>query len=185
MYLTTDRLILREFEESDWRAVLAYQADPEYLRYYQWSERTAKDVRTFVHRFIASQKDKPRTKYQLAVVLAEEEHLIGTCCIRLETADARVGELGYETAPSYWDLGYATEAADTMLTFAFRELRVHRVWASCLLENVTSVRVLEKLGLRQEGKLRDSRWMKGRWWDTVLYGILEDEWETSAGWVGQ
>jgi ribosomal-protein-alanine N-acetyltransferase len=47
--LGTERLMLREFEEDDWRAVLAYQADPHYLRYYAWSERDTAAVRQFVY----------------------------------------------------------------------------------------------------------------------------------------
>jgi RimJ/RimL family protein N-acetyltransferase len=44
---------------------------------------------------------------------------------------------------------------------------------------VGSARVLEKLGMRQEGRLRENEYYKGRWWDTLLYAILEDEWEAN------
>ena len=43
MILTTERLILRDFVESDWEAVLAYEQNPLYLRYYEWTERTPED----------------------------------------------------------------------------------------------------------------------------------------------
>ena len=55
MELTTERLILREYRESDWPDVLAYQSDPRYLRYYEWTERTPEAVQEFVQMFLAQQ----------------------------------------------------------------------------------------------------------------------------------
>ena len=51
--------MLREFEHEDWRAVLAYQSDPRYLRHYAWSQRDEAAVREFVGRFVAGQADEP------------------------------------------------------------------------------------------------------------------------------
>jgi ribosomal-protein-alanine N-acetyltransferase len=178
MIITTKRLVLREFEEQDWSSVLAYQSDPRYLRYYDWSERTEKDVRAFVHMFIAQRETEPRTKFQLAITLASNGQLIGNCGIRKKTPDAQEADIGYELDPRYWGYGYATEAVRTMLAFGFRELALHRIWAWCIAENVASTHVLEKIGMRQEGHLRQNEWMQGRWWDTLLYAILEHEWET-------
>ena len=176
MKLTTDRLLLREFAGDDWPAVLAYQSDPRYLQYYSWTERTAKEVQAFVQRFIDWQEEEPRTKFQLAVILRAERRLIGSCGIRTGEAKVRKADLGYEIAPPYWGQGYATEAARAVVAFGFRELRLHRIWASCLAENVASARVLEKLGMQREAVLREDQWMKGRWWNTLVYGILEHEW---------
>jgi RimJ/RimL family protein N-acetyltransferase len=177
MILTTRRLALREFVEDDWRSVLTYQSDPRYLRYYPWTQRTAEDVQAFVQQFIAWETEHPRTKFQLAVVAVAQAQLIGTCGIRKEHADALEAELGYEIAPSFWGRGYATEAAQAMLTFGFEDLHLHSIWASCIAKNAASARVLEKLGMRREGTLREHRWMKGRWWDTLFFGILDHEWE--------
>jgi len=175
MQITTERLLLREFVESDWPAVLAYQSDPRYLRFYSWEQRMEEEVRGFVQQFIARQQEQPRCKFQLAIVLAEGE-LIGNCGIRLQKVESRQGELGYELAPSWWGHGYATEAARAMLTFGFQELSLHRIWASCVARNTASARVLERLGMHREGRLREQEWFKGRWWDTLVYGILEQEW---------
>lgn len=168
MIITTERLILREFVEDDWPAVLAYQADPRYLRYYPWTGRTEAEVRAFVQMFLDQQQAQPRTKFQLAVTLREGGQLIGNCGIRKETPEAREADIGYEFAPEYWGQGYATEAARAMVAFGFEELKVHRIWSWCIAENVGSARVLEKLGMQREGRLRENEWFKGRWWDTCL-----------------
>jgi len=173
--LATERLLLREFAEEDWARVLAYQSDPRYLRFYEWETRTSDDARAFVGMFLGWQHEQPRRRWQLAVTLRDSGLLIGNCGIRQAHADVRCAELGYELDPAYWGQGYATEAARAMLAFAFGELGMHRVQAEVIAENTASARVLEKLGFRIEGRLRENQWFKGRRWDTLLYGLVEDE----------
>ncbi len=176
MQLATARLTLRDFTADDWPAVLAYQRDPRYLRYYEWTERTPEDVRAFVGLFLAQQQERPRLRFQPAIVLTATGELIGNCGVRRSSAGSPVAELGYEIAPDRWGHGYATEAARAMLTFAFDELRVHRVAAWCVADNAGSIRVLQKLGMRREGHLRETEQYKGRWWDTLVFALLEPEW---------
>ena len=176
MQLTTDRLILREFVETDWPAVLAYQRDPRYLRYTHWIDRSPQEVRQFVQMFISQQYAQPRTKFQFAVVLKDNQRLIGNCGIRLKSVDAHEADIGYELASDQWGHGYATEAARAIVQFGFAELKVHRIRAWCVADNTASAHVLEKIGLKLEGRLRDKEYFKGRWWDTLLYAILADEW---------
>jgi RimJ/RimL family protein N-acetyltransferase len=174
--LTTERLILREVQLADWPVVLNYQQQPDYLRYYPWRYRTPQAVQEFLNLFIEWQQEEPRTKFQLAVTLPHTGQLIGLCGIRKRYPQAHEAEVGYEIDPGWWGRGYATEAALAMVNFAFANLGIHRVWASCISENGASVRVLEKTGLLCEGRLRENRWMKGRWWDSLIYAILEPEW---------
>ena len=177
MILTTERLLLREFLESDWQAVLAYQSNPLYLRYYAWTERTPEEVRQFVQMFLDQQQQDPRLKFQLAVVLKSTGQLIGSCGIRMRLPDAYEADIGYELNPQHWGQGYATEAARAIVQFGFTELGLHRIWSWCIADNVGSARVLEKLGMQLEGRLRENEYFKGRWWDTLLYAILDREWK--------
>ena len=176
MELTTERLILREFNSSDWPDVLAYQSDPLYLRYTDWTERTPEAVQQFVQMFLAQQHEKPRTKFQLAITLESNNQLIGNCGIRMASADAHEADIGYELSPLHWGRGYATEAARAIVQFGFTELHLHRIGSWCIADNVDSARVLEKLGMRPEGRLREKEHFKGRWWDTLLFAMLDYEW---------
>jgi [ribosomal protein S5]-alanine N-acetyltransferase len=178
MHLETPRLHLREITAEDWPTVLAYQSDPCYLRYYAWTERAAADVQRFIQELVALNHEQPRRNFHFGVVLRGEGRLIGLANLRRRTADDRQADIGYELAPAHWGHGYATEAARELLRFGFRELRVHRIWATCNAENAASSRVLTKLGMLPEGRLRETDWFKGRWWDTLVYGILEQEWKT-------
>ena len=177
MKLESERLALREFVKEDWQRVLEYQSDPLYLRFYEWAERTPEAVQKFIDMFLDNQKQEPRTKFQMAVTLKSNNLLIGNCGVRLDTIDAHQADIGYELDPKYWNNGYATEAAHAIVDFGFSRFGVHRIWSWCIADNVGSAHVLEKLGMRLEGHLRENEFYKGRWWDTLMYAILADEWK--------
>ncbi len=156
--------------------VLTYQSNPLYLRYYEWTERTPESVREFTQMFLDQQQEVPRRKFQLAITLKTSGELIGNCGIRMRSVDAHEADIGYELDPRHWGQGYATEAARAMMVFGFTHFHLHRIWSWCIADNVGSAHVLEKLGMRQEGRLRENEYYKGRWWDTLMYAVLEDEW---------
>ena len=180
MNLVTERLGLREFVEQDWAAVLAYQQDPRYLRYYPWLHRTEADARAFVEMFLGWQKETPRRRFQLAITLKVGGGLIGNCGIRRKPENDWEADIGYELAPTQWGNGYATEAARALVDYGFEELRLDRISSWCIADNTASARVLERLGFRQEGRLRSNEYFKGRWWDTLVFALLRDEWERQA-----
>ncbi len=178
MIITTERLVLREFVEEDWPPVLAYQRNPLYLRYYEWTEdRTAEQARDFIRMFLVQQQQVPRIKFQLAITLRSTGQLIGNCGVRLAQVGAHQADIGYELDPLYWGQGYASEAARAMLDFGFTQLKVHKIWSWCIADNTASAHVLEKLGMQLEGRLRANEYFKGRWWDTLMYGLLDREWQ--------
>jgi RimJ/RimL family protein N-acetyltransferase len=102
--------------------------------------------------------------------------LIGNCGIRRKPENEWEADIGYDLAPEFWGQGFATEAARAMAEFGFQELGVRRISSWCIADNIASSRVLEKAGLRAEGRLRGNEYFKGRWWDTLLYGMLREEW---------
>lgn len=176
MQLETDRLLLRELTPDDWPAVWEYQRDPRYLRFYPGDDRSPEEARAFVDMLCGFQSEQPRTKFQLAIVRRADGLLLGNCGVRVRDAGARRGDIGYELDPRHWGAGYATEAARAMLDHGFATLKLHRIDATCVAENEASARVLARLGLRQEARLRDTDWIGGRWHDTLIWAIFEDEW---------
>ena len=180
MRIVTDRLVLREFVTDDWPAVLAYQRDARYLQFYPWTGRPEAEVRDFVQMFVDQQTERPRRKFQLAITLLDGGRLIGNCGIRRKQENEWEADIGYELAPEHWGRGYATEAALAVVNFGFKELKLHRISSWCIADNTASAKVLERVGLRPEGRLRENEYFKGRWWDTLLYGLLESEWRASA-----
>ena len=177
MKLETERLILRDFIRADWERVLEYQSDPLYLRYHRRSEPTPESAKEFVGWFLAQQQQEPRIKFQLAITLKSNNLMIGNCGVRMDKFGAVEADIGYELDSKYWNHGYASEAAHAMMDFGFSDFRVHRIWATCVAENTQSAHVLEKLGMKLEGKFRENRFYKNRWWDSLMYAILANEWE--------
>ena len=88
---------------------------------------------------------------------------------------AHAAYVGYYVLPDYWGNGYASEAAQLLVAYAFDELNAHRVEASAQADNPSSNRVLEKFGFQQEGTRRDSYYKQGEYNDIMLWSLLEDE----------
>jgi len=185
MVLATERLLLREFVPGDWHTVLSYQLDPLYLRYYEWTERTPEDVQEFVQGFIWQQQACPRAKYQFAICSRASGLLIGNGGIRLVKPDDLQAEIGFELGPLHWGQGFATEAAQALIRFGFEDLHLHRIWARCVADNSRSANVLGKASMRLEARLRESEHFKGRFWDTLMFGILDFEWRERSCSLGR
>ena len=180
MHITTERLLLREFAQDDWRAVLDYQRDPRYLQFYPWRDRTVADVRAFVQMFLDWQVESPRGRFQLAITRRSDNRLIGNCGIRCNPDDHAEAELGYELNPDHWGHGFATEAAGAMVDFALRQLGLQQVTSCCIADNTASARVLERLGFRMTRRLHSAEYFKGRWWDTLHYVLTAGEWQHAS-----
>jgi RimJ/RimL family protein N-acetyltransferase len=96
--------------------------------------------------------------------------------VRKKSAGATEGDMGCELSPEHWNLGYATEATRAMLAFGFEQLGLHRISASTMSANTGAWRVLEKLGMKREGELRETTLLADGWANSVIYGLLEHEW---------
>ncbi len=161
MMLVTERLLLRDYEPSDWQALYESTSDPEVVRYRLNATKTAEQVRDFVQRAITKAKHQPRQCYELAVLLRADNQLIGECELtrenfhHVEQFDGSQARIGYALNPQYWGQGYATETARALLTFGFEKLGLHRIYAPCVPGNAASARVLEKSGMRAEGHFRE------------------------------
>lgn len=174
--LVTERLVLRDFEPADWPSVHSYASDLEVVRYMPWGPNTEEDSRSFVQSAIQRARDEPRRDFVLAVTLKADGRLIGGCGVNVSNPDDRGGWIGYCLNQLFWRCGYGTEVAGALIAFGFEQLRLHRIFATCDPENVGSVRVLEKVGMRREGHYREHKWVKGRWCDTFVFAILDHEW---------
>ena len=179
MQIITERLRLRDFAPDDWRAVLDYQRDPRYLRYYPWTDRTEDDARDFVRMFLDWQDERPRRRFQLAIERLCDGRLIGNCGIRRNSENDHQAEIGYELNPNCWGQGYATEAAAAMAQLGYDHLGLQRITSWCIAENAASARVLERLGFRPEERLPQAEYFKGRWWDTLTFSLTADEWQSN------
>jgi [ribosomal protein S5]-alanine N-acetyltransferase len=140
---------------------------------------TREQSETLLAELIGEVIDGSSVAHTRAICDPNTGELIGLCGICSITASEQ-GELWYLLRPQLWGHGAATEAARQILRFGFEELKLHRIWATCLPENPASLRVLEKLGMRQEGFQKSSLKIHGVWKDCFLYAMLDDEWRGAA-----
>jgi RimJ/RimL family protein N-acetyltransferase len=177
--LRTERLLLREFTQGDFDDVHAYAIDPDVVRYMDWGPNTLDDTQAALDRWFAAQSCWPRADVNLAVEHVADGLVIGS--IRLSVTDeaARTGDIGYSFASAYWRQGIGTEAARAMVAVGFEVLGLHRIWAECDTRNAGSYGIMEKLGMRREGHLRQNKRARDGWRDSYLYAILADEWSAA------
>lgn len=179
--LSTDRLVLRPFKESDVDAVHSYGGNPDNVKYMVWGPNSKEDTKNFIQDTIKKWDMDPILNYDFAIVLKDTDKLIGGCGIYLNES-RNEGMLGWILHKEYWKQGYMPEVATELLRFGFEELKVHRLYATCNTENYGSYRVMEKVGMRREAHFIKNRYGRvcddKQWYSEYHYGILEEEWGT-------
>ena len=175
--LTTERLILRPFELEDAPDVTRLVndrriADTTINIPHPYEESIAL-AWIGTHAEVAERGDG----LTLAVTERQSQAIVGAVGLSISRAHRR-GELGYWVAVDHWRRGYATEASEAMLDYAFGALDLIRVVAHCLTRNPGSWRVMEKLGMQREGHMRQHIIKLDVPEDIWLYGILREEWRS-------
>ena len=127
------------------------------MRYMDWGPNTVEETKNFIQRAVVHQKEKSRGDYDLAAVLKSKDVIVGGCRIHISSPDNREGCIGYVFNHNFWGQGYATETAKALLKFGFEWLNLHRIFATCSPANVASACVLEKIGMKCEGRLREHK----------------------------
>ncbi|MDD3368534.1 MAG: GNAT family N-acetyltransferase [Lachnospiraceae bacterium] len=147
--LCTERLFLRPFRESDWRAVFdCWESDPEVAKYMFWTSHNDPEKTKEWIAFELGQDEKDDW-YRFALELKETGELIGTGLIYYEE-EVSCWEIGYNLGQKYWRQGYVTEAMQEILDFVREKLGIHEVVGRYAKENPASGHVMEKLGFQYE-----------------------------------
>jgi RimJ/RimL family protein N-acetyltransferase len=116
------------------------------------------------------------TGIRLAVDRVSDATFLGWCGLTRWNPDYRSLSMGYCFDRAAWGQGYATEAARSVIQWAFDSLDANRLQAETDTRNVASARVLEKLGFIREGTLREDCAVNGEVSDSWVYGLIRREW---------
>lgn len=152
--LTTQRLVLRPYREEDAADVRRVAGDREI------ADTTLRIPHPYEERdavaFIARQQDNfaAGRSVQFAMTSAVDGELLGGIGLTIDP-DHASAELGYYVAVPHWGKGYASEAATAVIAFAFEVKHLNRVHAHHMTRNPASGRILQKIGMRHEGTLRE------------------------------
>ncbi len=175
--LRSDLVVVREVEQGDAEAAFAWGSDPEYFAYLPFEPvQTMDQEHAFVDEVIRAARTTPRRGYHLAVTVAATAEMVGLVDLRITSVRHRSAELGFGLRKDARGQGLATEAAELVVDFGFRVLGLHRITAGHHPDNVASGRLLERLGMKREGRLRENLLSHGTWRDSIVYSVLEHEW---------
>jgi RimJ/RimL family protein N-acetyltransferase len=178
--LESERLIVRPVEETDLQALMLVNGNDEatrFLPYASW--RSLADARAWFERM--SSMGTRGESIQYVLIDKSSGLAIGTCLLfRYEESSGRA-ELGYVLGRTHWGRGIMREALVAVIGCAFGAYGLRRLEAEVDPLNRASGRLLEGLGFTREGQLR-KRWVdKGAAHDTLIYGLLNDEWDLCPG----
>ena len=175
--METERLVLRPFEEGDFDALYEIHADEANARWLYNEARSRGEAADLLGRKIAGAVIRAEGDWLSAAAVDKEAGTVVADVSLLWASELhRQGEIGFIVHPAHHGRGYATEAAEPLLAFAFETMKLHRVYGRLEPRNVGSGRVLEKLGMRPEAHLVENEWVKGEWQSEAIYALLESEW---------
>jgi ribosomal-protein-alanine N-acetyltransferase len=172
------RIRLREFDGGDVDALHRVYGDVEATRYLSFEPRSRHDVELLVKRIVADSHADPRTEYALAVEELESGDVIGMA--RLALGEWQSGQVGFALRPDRWRLGLGTEAVQALLDLGFGELGLHRIWGARSPVNQASARLMTRIGMVEEGRVRHHVFVRGGWRDSVVHSVLESEWRRGS-----
>lgn len=194
MIYKSERLIFREFTEADFKLYYLLFSNEQVMKY-AWMDRFCceEDGMQYFKKTLENNITiDNRPAYEFAVFLhtdnptntslsneVKEAKFVGFAAVEIHKQNlfGGWGEIGYFLLPEFWGLGYASEIANKLIEISFKQLKLHRVDASCNYNNLKSERIMKKVGMVREGELRKVRFKDGRWDNELRYSILIDEWK--------
>lgn len=171
--ITTDRLHLRLFEKSDAETVTKLCDNYNIYRstltlpYPYTLECAVSWIEHHLNNFLADKL------YEFAICDRQTGALYGAIALS-NNQRYEHGELGYWIGEEFWGKGYATEASRALLDFAFDVKTYHKVYARYFASNPASGRVMEKIGMVQEGILIDHIKKENQYEDLIHYGVVRN-----------
>ncbi|MDX1611925.1 MAG: GNAT family N-acetyltransferase [Candidatus Thermoplasmatota archaeon] len=178
--LEGERVDLRGLRDEDLDALVAAANHDEIAR---WTHLPHPYTREHAANFIAYAQEKLRLgrEFHLAIVERESNQLIGMVGLTDIDAESERAEVAYWLAPESWGRGLASEALFLATEAAFTHMGLTRLYAFVLDGNTASIRMLERFGFHEEGRLRWHTKRDGRWMDKVWFGLLREEWNRRTG----
>lgn len=179
--ITTLRLRLSRLAADDAPALFEYRSDPEVCRYQSFEPGSLADAEAFIAGLQPNEFDTAGTWFQFAIRHRESGQVIGDIGAHFMTDDPRQVEIGFTMSPQFQRQGLGTEAVSGLLGFLLGDCGKHRVFASVDPRNESSVKLLRRVGMREEAHFRKSLWFKGGWVDDMIFAILDSEWPYNSG----
>ena len=177
--LEGERVRLRAHRDDDVARMFAVYSDPAVMRYWSRAPMTDEaEARRHVDEIRANVPTGLMLQWGLA--RRSDDVVLGHVSLfSLDAVQARA-EIGYALGSAHWRQGYAREALELLLAHAFGTLGLRRLEADVDPRNRASTTLLERLGFRHEGTLRERWFVQGELQDSAMYGLLARDWRAPA-----
>lgn len=177
----TERLRLRPFVETDLDAMAAYRGDAEVCRFLPFEPQSPADIRGRIGHLIGNTNlEGERGGVVLVIERVSDGPVVGDLVLFHLDPQAGSAEIGWVVSPAASGRGLATEAVRALVDTAFRVYGLRRLTARIDPENVRSVALAERLGMRREAHFVENEWFKGRWSDELRFALLSREWTPAS-----
>lgn len=174
--ISTQRTVLRLVEEKDLDALHALHSIPEVDAFNTLGiPKNIEETKAVLAMCIEGNRESEINNYTYAITLKDSDEFIGLFGYKLASKKYQSGEVWYKLHPSHWGKGIATEVLRTMLDFGFETLQLHRIVAGCAVDNIGSIKVLERVGMIKEGRCRQLLPLKTGWSDNFEYAMLASD----------
>ncbi len=137
--------------------------------------KNSEETKSIIELWIKENNLLEITNYTFAIENKSDKTFIGLFGFKLWNKKHRRGEVWYKIHSKHWNKGFATEALVEMINFGFNKLNLHRIQAGCAVDNIGSIKVIEKAGMIREGRGRQILPLKSGWSDNFEYAILETD----------
>jgi RimJ/RimL family protein N-acetyltransferase len=174
-FLIGAKVYLRPLDRDDAPLILPWFNDPEVTR----TLARHRPVNLRAEEAFIDQLGQGGHDLVLGIAVRATDRLIGTTGFHHMDFTNRHCSFGISIGEKdEWGKGYGTEATTLMVRYAFDTLNLNRVWLHVFEFNERGLRAYEKVGFKREGVLRQNCFRDGRYWDTIVMGVLRDEWQT-------
>lgn len=182
LYLETGRLILRDFQESDFESYFRLKSDDKTMYYLQDLQLHSREEAMEDFRQVLADRDSDARQFFFFHMETKDTlEQVGSIgyTVTARTPVGTIVNMGYFTYPKFWGQGYTSEALKAVLEYCFTADNVYRVTTGCLAENHGSERVMQKCGLIKEAEHIDWEWHDGKMKTRLEYRLLRHEWKTN------
>lgn len=171
--LETERLKIRNFKKNDYNDLFEYLSDRDTYKYEPGEPITLKKAKE-----LCLEREKGNTFFAIEL----DNKIIGHIYLgQIEPKKMGTWEIGFIFNKNFHRNGYATESVKSLIKYGFKHLKIHKIIAHCNPKNISSWKLLERVNMKREGKLRKNIYFKKDrnndpiWQDTYEYGILEND----------
>ena len=174
--ILTDRTKLRLIDIADLDSIHKLHSLPEIDEFNTLGiPENKQETQSVISSWIAENQLLQIKNYTFAIEHKSSGEFMGLFGLKLGNAKYKRAEVWYKIHPDYWKKGFASEILRKVIVFGFESLKLHRIQAGSAVNNVGSIKVLEKAGFIREGRGRQVLPLKSGWSDNFEYSILESD----------